>query len=447
MTANSKYVENSAVEVVDYRILHTVSHEFNGDFNRFRKSISKNKSLESINIKGVNDYIDSIYRIKEEKDHYSKEEKCYSLEEDYKYLSEIFIYRNNALAGRFSGKWILIVLPSFPLKSVEACASLFFLISESIITIVKLIRPPKADSLKISSIDEMIETICYLQKPQDLAIDKKAVLARFQHRDINDFLDNLFDNTNKDVYSLSEVFFIAYYFLFYLIGKSKNNSNSKGKYNKYYKHYNEFLNVFNTTLFTTSILFIPPSMFSNATFIDKIPNLIYSYSRTAKKRDFVNDISISDDSKFFMTYNRFLMVFKEGKDLEEEKDHWVSRAFVINEVISGIFYALHYFANEYARLAKKKFPWRQTKKQRQLFLNRVMEYSSSFFDPNFSQPIWRLLDASFKINEFTVVLKTIKDNIVMSETIKLNRRILSITIVLVTLTIVLILLTIVQVIH
>ena len=77
-----------------------------------------------------------------------------------------------------------------------------------------------------------------------------------------------------------------------------------------------------------------------------------------------------------------------------------------------------------------------------------MEYSSSFFDPNFSQPIWRLLDESFKINEFTVVLKTIKDNIIMSETVKLNRRILSITFVLALLTFVLIFITIVeQVVH
>ncbi|MHB8292872.1 MAG: hypothetical protein ACYDEG_10465, partial [bacterium] len=444
MTANSKYIENSAIDVIDvidYRILHTVSHEFNGDFKRFQKNIRKNKSLESLKIKGVDTYIDSIYRIKEEKDNYSKEEKCYSLEEDYKYLSEIFIYRNKALTGRLSEKWILIILPSFPLKTVEACASLFFLISESIITIVKLIRPPKANGLKISNVDEMIKTICYLQKPQDLEIDKKAVLARFKHRDIKNFVDNLFDNKNKDTYSLSEIFFIAYYFLFYLLGKSKHNS--KNKHNKSYKYYNEFLNVFNTTLFTTSILFIPPSMFSDAIFIEKIPNLIYSYDGTAKKRDFVNDISISDDSKFFMTYNRFLMVFKEGKDLEEEKDHWVSRAFVVNEIISGIFYSLHYFANEYAKLVKKKFT-RNRRTKKQFFLNRVMEYSSSFFDPNFSQAIWRLLDESFKINEFTVVLKTIKDNIIMSETIKLNKSILSVTFVLVILTIVLILLAIIQ---
>ena len=393
--------------------------------------------MESLKIKGINTYIDSIYKV--------KEDKGYSLQEDYKYLAEIFIYRNKVLASRLAEEWILIVLPPFPLKTVEAYASLFILISESIVTIAMLIRPPKENGLKTSNVDEMIKTICYLQKPQDLEIDKKAIFVRLKHRELENFLDNLLDN--KDVYSLSEIFFIAYYFLFDLLGKSKNNS--KNEHSKSYKNYNEFLNIFNTTLFTTSILFIPPPMFSDATFIEKIPNLIYSYNKTAKKgRDFVNDISISNDSKFFMTYNRFLMVFKEGKDLEEEKDHWVSRAFVINEVISGIFYSLHYFANEYARLDKNKFPWSQTKKQKQLFLNRVMEYSSSFFDPNFSQPIWRLLDESFKINEFTVVLKTIKDNIIMSETVKLNRRILSITFVLALLTFVLIFITIVeQVVH
>jgi hypothetical protein len=436
MTANSKFTENSVIDVinvVDYRILYTVSYEFNGDYKRFRKNISKNKYLESLKIKGINTYIDSIYKV--------KEDKGYSLQEDYKYLSEIFIYRNRVLASRLAEEWILIVLPPFPLKTIEAYASLFILISESIVTIAMLIRPPKENGLKISNVDEMIKTICYLQKPQDLEIDKKAIFVRLKHRELENFLDNLLDN--KDVYSLSEIFFIAYYFLFDLLGKSKNNS--KNEHSKSYKNYNEFLNVFNTTLFTTSILFIPPPMFSDTTFIEKIPNLIYSYNKTAKKgRDFVNDISISNDSKFFMTYNRFLMVFKEGKDLEEEKDHWVSRAFVINEVISGIFYSLHYFANEYARLDKKKFLWSQTKKQKQLFLNRVMEYSSSFFDPNFSQPIWRLLDESFKINEFTVVLKTIKDNIIMSETVKLNRRILSITFVLAILTFVLIFIAIVE---
>lgn len=440
MAANSKFTENSvidAIDVIDYRILYTVSYEFNGDYKRFRKNISKNKYLESLKIKGINTYIDSIYKV--------KEDKGYSLQEDYKYLAEIFIYRNKVLASRLAEEWILIVLPPFPLKTVEAYASLFILISESIVTIAMLIRPPKENGLKTSNVDEMIKTICYLQKPQDLEIDKKAIFVRLKHRELENFLDNLLDN--KDVYSLSEIFFIAYYFLFDLLGKSKNNS--KNEHSKSYKNYNEFLNIFNTTLFTTSILFIPPPMFSDATFIEKIPNLIYSYNKTAKKgRDFVNDISISNDSKFFMTYNRFLMVFKEGKDLEEEKDHWVSRAFVINEVISGIFYSLHYFANEYARLDKNKFPWSQTKKQKQLFLNRVMEYSSSFFDPNFSQPIWRLLDESFKINEFTVVLKTIKDNIIMSETVKLNRRILSITFVLALLTFVLIFITIVeQVVH
>ncbi|MCL4546496.1 MAG: hypothetical protein M1576_01985 [Deltaproteobacteria bacterium] len=436
MTANSKFTENSVIDVinvVDYRILYTVSYEFNGDYKRFRKNISKNKYLESLKIKGINTYIDSIYKV--------KEDKGYSLQEDYKYLSEIFIYRNRVLASRLAEEWILIVLPPFPLKTIEAYASLFILISESIVTIAMLIRPPKENGLKISNVDEMIKTICYLQKPQDLEIDKKAIFVRLKHRELENFLDNLLDN--KDVYSLSEIFFIAYYFLFDLLGKSKNNS--KNEHSKSYKNYNEFLNIFNTTLFTTSILFIPPPMFSDTTFIEKIPNLIYSYNKTAKKgRDFVNDISISNDSKFFMTYNRFLMVFKEGKDLEEEKDHWVSRAFVINEVISGIFYSLHYFANEYARLDKKKFLWSQTKKQKQLFLNRVMEYSSSFFDPNFSQPIWRLLDESFKINEFTVVLKTIKDNIIMSETVKLNRRILSITFVLAILTFVLIFIAIVE---
>lgn len=440
MAANSKFTENSvidAIDVIDYRILYTVSYEFNGDYKRFRKNISKNKYLEPLKIKGIDSYIDSIYKV--------KEEKGYSLQEDYKYLAEIFIYRNKVLASRLAEEWILIVLPPFPLKTVEAYASLFILISESIVTIAMLIRPPKENGLKTSNVDEMIKTICYLQKPQDLEIDKKAIFVRLKHRELENFLDNLLDN--KDVYSLSEIFFIAYYFLFDLLGKSKNNS--KNEHSKSYKNYNEFLNIFNTTLFTTSILFIPPLMFSDATFIEKIPNLIYSYNKTAKKgRDFVNDISISNDSKFFMTYNRFLMVFKEGKDLEEEKDHWVSRAFVINEVISGIFYSLHYFANEYARLDKNKFPWSQTKKQKQLFLNRVMEYSSSFFDPNFSQPIWRLLDESFKINEFTVVLKTIKDNIIMSETVKLNRRILSITFVLALLTFVLIFITIVeQVVH
>ena len=436
MTANSKFTENSVIDVinvVDYRILYTVSYEFNGDYKRFRKNISKNKYLESLKIKGINTYIDSIYKV--------KEDKGYSLQEDYKYLSEIFIYRNRVLASRLAEEWILIVLPPFPLKTIEAYASLFILISESIVTIAMLIRPPKENGLKISNVDEMIKTICYLQKPQDLEIDKKAIFVRLKHRELENFLDNLLDN--KDVYSLSEIFFIDYYFLFDLLGKSKNNS--KNEHSKSYKNYNEFLNIFNTTLFTTSILFIPPPMFSDTTFIEKIPNLIYSYNKTAKKgRDFVNDISISNDSKFFMTYNRFLMVFKEGKDLEEEKDHWVSRAFVINEVISGIFYSLHYFANEYARLDKKKFLWSQTKKQKQLFLNRVMEYSSSFFDPNFSQPIWRLLDESFKINEFTVVLKTIKDNIIMSETVKLNRRILSITFVLAILTFVLIFIAIVE---
>ncbi|MHB8282213.1 MAG: hypothetical protein ACYDDE_05340 [bacterium] len=432
MTANTEFIENNVIDVVDYRILYTVSYEFNGDYKRFRKNISKNKYLEPLKIKGIDSYIDSIYKV--------KEEKGYSLQEDYKYLAEIFIYRNRVLASRLAEEWILIVLPPFPLKTIEAYTSLFILISESIVTIAMLIRPPKENGIKISNVDEMIKTICYLQKPQDLEIDKKAIFVRLKHRELENFLDNLLDN--KDVYSLSEIFFIAYYFLFDLLGKSKNNS--KNAHSKSYKNYNEFLNIFNTTLFTTSILFIPPLMFSDATFIEKIPNLIYSYNKTAKKgRDFVNDISISNDSKFFMTYNRFLMVFKEGKDLEEEKDHWVSRAFVINEVISGVFYSLHYFANEYAILAKKKFPWSKTKKRKQLFLNRVMEYSSSFFDPNFSQPIWRLLDESFKINEFTVVLKTIKDNIIMSETIKLNRRILSITFVLVIFTFVLIFITII----
>jgi hypothetical protein len=436
MAANSKFTDNSvidAVDVIDYRILYTVSYEFNGDYKRFRKNISKNKYLEPLKIKGIDSYIDSIYKV--------KEEKGYSLQEDYKYLAEIFIYRNKVLASRLAEEWILIVLPPFPLKTIEAYTSLFILISKSIVTIAMLIRPPKENGLKISNVDEMIKTICYLQKPQDLEIDKKAIFVRLKHRELENFLDNLLDN--KDVYSLSEIFFIAYYFLFDLLGKSKNNS--KIEHSKSYKNYNEFLNIFNTTLFTTSILFIPPLMFSDTTFIEKIPNLIYSYNKTAKKgRDFVNDISISNDSKFFMTYNRFLMVFKEGKDLEEEKDHWVSRAFVINEVISGIFYSLHYFANEYAILAKKKFPWSKTKKRKQLFLNRVMEYSSSFFDPNFSQPIWRLLDESFKINEFTVVLKTIKDNIIMSETVKLNRRILSITFVLVVLTLILILIAVIS---
>lgn len=433
MTANSEFVENNIIDVVDYRILYTVSYEFNGDYKRFRKNISKNKYLESLKIKGINSYIDSIYKV--------KEEKGYSLQEDYKYLSEIFTYRNKVLASRLAEEWILIVFPPFPLKTVESYDSLFLLISESIVTIAMLIRPPKENGLKISNVDEMIKTICYLQKPQDLEIDKKAIFVRLKHRELENFIDNLFDN--KDVYSLSEIFFITYYFLFDLLGKAKNNS--KNGHGKSYKNYNEFLNIFNTTLFISSILFIPPAMFSDATFIEKIPNLIYSYDKTAKKgRDFVNDISISNDSKFFMTYNRFLMVFKKGKDLEEEKNHWVSRAFVINEVISGIFYSLHYFANEYNRLAKNKFPWIKTKKQKQLFLNRVMEYSSSFFDPNFSQPIWRLLDESFKINEFTVVLKTIKDNIIMSETVKLNRRILSITFVLAILTFVLIFIAIVE---
>ena len=250
MAANSKFTENSvidAIDVIDYRILYTVSYEFNGDYKRFRKNISKNKYLESLKIKGINTYIDSIYKV--------KEDKGYSLQEDYKYLAEIFIYRNKVLASRLAEEWILIVLPPFPLKTVEAYASLFILISESIVTIAMLIRPPKENGLKTSNVDEMIKTICYLQKPQDLEIDKKAIFVRLKHRELENFLDNLLDN--KDVYSLSEIFFIAYYFLFDLLGKSKNNS--KNEHSKSYKNYNEFLNIFNTTLFTTSILFIPPA--------------------------------------------------------------------------------------------------------------------------------------------------------------------------------------------
>ncbi len=139
------------------------------------------------------------------------------------------------------------------------------------------------------------------------------------------------------------------------------------------------------------------------------------------------------------------MVFQKnmGEYRGDEKfDRWVPVGFVLNEIISGVFYALHYFSEESTELIEG-FPFKSFKKSN-LFLKKITEYFNSFFDPNIiqSQLIRFLLDESFKINKFYSLLKMIKANFTTAETVKLHRNVFWFTVVIAFLTGILIILTI-----
>lgn len=480
MNGKTGYTKNG---IIDYGILHTVSCKFDGDFEKFKDNLKNSEFFKEYKNGKGNDYIDTRYRIKEGKCYYPKQEDHSELDN---ILGQIFLYRNKAFADDISDDGILIKLPSFPLeingfwefpnnkipnpdpKKYKFSATLFFLISESLVNIAILIKPQNLNDFYINNnkkdeLNKFIELICRLQKPQDLEVDVEAIFKRFKKLHLEEFVKSLYQKIflkkedkykikkGEAIYFLSEILFTSYYFLrFKLIEPEKNDNNKKLdninklfiedknqriSENKYYNTYNKFLDIFDTTLFTTSILFIKDSIFNDTDFTKKILNLVYGYHEISVsrflERDFINKYNISknDRSMFFMTYNKFLIVFNKDKmsncKITEKFNRMVSIAFVVNEIISGVFYSLHYFAYQSTKLVHKR------KAASKRFLQEMIKYSNSFFDPNIiqSQLIRELIDKSFEINGFRDLLKTIKDTLLMDETVKVNGKLFWYTVI------------------
>ncbi len=293
MDANSSYAENG---IIDYGILHTVSFKFDRDFKKFKENIEG--IFSTIDISGESDsekyYIEHRYRINKNLCYY-EDGIGESKEKDL--LRNIFLYRNKALSDKISEKTILISGPSisfnttnfgeFPSRFAEwekgtFNASTFFLVSESIFTIVALIKPDKCFTIYNLFADEgysgASEIICRLQKPQDLEVKINTINTKWK-KHMAGTTGSLLEETKT--YFLSEIFARLYGFSIILLW-NKSNLNEKSiqeQLDEYSENRNRTLDIFDTTLFTTVVLFCSPSIFKNPTFIEKIPNLLYGYDK------------------------------------------------------------------------------------------------------------------------------------------------------------------------
>lgn len=461
--------------VIDYGILHTVSCKFEQDFGKFKQNIKNNFSAVDINGKSEieKSYIKSRYRINGTLSLcYYKDSIDKGNEEDL--ARKIFLYRNKAFADKISEKAILISGPLISFNTTNFCkfpsscekwekgvfnASTFFLVSESIFTIVALIKPVKRyeSSGGNDAYSEISEIICRLQKPQDVEVKIEKINEKWK----KDIKGNHGDLLNEGkVYFLSKIFAILYGLSIILswnesdLREESIEESLQKALNVHKDNISNTLDIFDTTLFTTAILFCNQDTFSDKDFHNKMPNLLYGYNKMdaahlCNKKDFINKKDLSKDcnSMFFMTYNRFLMVFRKNPSEnvdDEEFNRWVSVGFVLNEVVSGVFYSLHYFSEESTKLIKGLstfFSFESLKKSNNL-LKMVTEYSNSFFDPNIiqSQLIRFLFDEIFKINKFYSLSRAIKANITTAETVKLHRNVFWFTVVIAFLTGILIIL-------
>lgn len=135
-----------------------------------------------------------------------------------------------------------------------------------------------------------------------------------------------------------------------------------------------------------------------------------------------------------MTYNKFLLVFKE-KEYKNE-NYWLSVGFLLSEIVSGTFYSLHFFSQQSIKMVK--WFWGYNKNQNN-FLKKLTTYANLFFDPNQiqSQLIRLLVDKAGKINKFDALLRTITSNYITRETVKLHKSVSRWTKVLAVLTVIL----------
>ncbi len=456
-------------ENIDYRIFHSVSLEFEGDYDNFKKNIKKEKKFCELDkdklLKVVNktDDDDKQYRLMYLGSRFRlSKDGCYYFsgcdEKEIKEISEVFLYRNKVLADSLSNKGVLIGLPSFrvniekvanfPLEISSSCGqtsevinvNLFFLISESIVTIGMLLAPIKKGKI---GCDSLVETICDLQKPQELLVKMKynEKCGTTFFKEFEKYANKLFlpirkngksKNNENEEYFLSEIFFLFYQYLLYKLLKKECDTK------RIVDIYNKFLDVFDTTIFTTTALSVPLHL--KLDIEKKIPNLIQGYKNLNADCSCLNfigkeNLSDYDNTRFFMTYNRFLMIFfRNVKDEKKEFKEWVMPAgFVLNEIVSSIFYSLHFFSDTAITMSKSNFfDLRKSKK----FLKRLVEYYYLFFDPNLiqSQLIRYLLDKSFGINKFDSLLTAINDNFETIESVKSERGIFWFTIIVTILT-------------
>lgn len=320
---------------INCSILHTISYKFNGKFNELRKNIQSNSSnFEEIKFEESNIYLKTRFRIEKKSCYLFKNTKNTSNQPSQdaypNLIKNIFLYRNKGLADGLSNKRILIGLPPFSLKlkkfyrmrkeneerewredfedfdlDCEIC--LFFLISETILFVTMAIKPNKPINSNIffNDPEKILKTITHLQKPQDLATTK-AMIKELNDNYFSGFYDfcrtiakpiNREKGNRESSVFVSEIMWVFYYFI-------KEKLNLPIKITK--SEYDDRLDIFDTSLYTSTFLFIPDNVFDDPTFRDIMPNMLYGYSgidctKYCKNKKFPEkeNISLGDDCMFF----------------------------------------------------------------------------------------------------------------------------------------------------